>query len=201
MEIIEYLEELVDLAKLLVGVNAFRSGMLERPKFHEYAKKFKERESDRSAAAAAAAAAAATEAQAAEEVRKVKSKSGGSFVRRRRGFTLGKTPSHATDTSVAGGSGSGSGSRGGGGGEGFGLRRMFTGASRGDEVAVGSSDDDNERNDKVEDLPMSLQRVMTKRMEDRQRGRRGSRGSRGRRDSDDPKGKGPAVRPARTWAP
>src|SRR3569833_3597024 len=33
MEIIEYLEELVDLVKLLVGVNAFRSGMLERPNY------------------------------------------------------------------------------------------------------------------------------------------------------------------------
>ncbi|ROT40724.1 hypothetical protein SODALDRAFT_272691 [Sodiomyces alkalinus F11] len=37
MEIVEYLEELVELAKLLVGVNAFRSGMLERPTFHDYA--------------------------------------------------------------------------------------------------------------------------------------------------------------------
>ena len=44
MEIIEYLEELVDLAKLLVGVNAFRSGMLERPNFHEYVKRIRERE-------------------------------------------------------------------------------------------------------------------------------------------------------------
>ncbi|KAB5577727.1 hypothetical protein GE09DRAFT_529592 [Coniochaeta sp. 2T2.1] len=37
MEIIEYLEELVDLTKLLVGVNAFRSGMLERPSYRNYA--------------------------------------------------------------------------------------------------------------------------------------------------------------------
>lgn len=41
MEIIEYLEELVDLAKLLVGVNAFRSGLLERAHFHEYSTKIK----------------------------------------------------------------------------------------------------------------------------------------------------------------
>ncbi|KAI1744199.1 hypothetical protein F4680DRAFT_284586 [Xylaria scruposa] len=41
MEIIEYLEELVDLAKLLVGVNAFRSGLLESPKFHEFQAKIK----------------------------------------------------------------------------------------------------------------------------------------------------------------
>ncbi|KAM0277116.1 hypothetical protein ACHAQH_006060 [Verticillium albo-atrum] len=44
MEIIEYLEELVELAKLLVGVNAFRSGMLEKPTFREYAKNVKTRD-------------------------------------------------------------------------------------------------------------------------------------------------------------
>lgn len=33
MEIIEYLEELTDLVKLLVGVNAFRRGMLETPNY------------------------------------------------------------------------------------------------------------------------------------------------------------------------
>ncbi|PNP45871.1 hypothetical protein TGAMA5MH_02611 [Trichoderma gamsii] len=37
MEIIEYLEELVELVKMLVGVNAFRSGMLEKPKYLHYA--------------------------------------------------------------------------------------------------------------------------------------------------------------------
>ena len=36
MEIIEYVEELVELTKLLVGVNAFRSGMLERPTYQQY---------------------------------------------------------------------------------------------------------------------------------------------------------------------
>jgi hypothetical protein len=35
-EVIEYLEELVDLTKLLVGANEFRSGMLMRPTFREY---------------------------------------------------------------------------------------------------------------------------------------------------------------------
>jgi hypothetical protein len=37
MEIIEYLEELVELVKMLVGVNAFRSGLLEKPKYKHYA--------------------------------------------------------------------------------------------------------------------------------------------------------------------
>ncbi|OAA61491.1 hypothetical protein ISF_05570 [Cordyceps fumosorosea ARSEF 2679] len=36
MEIIEYLEELTDLVKLLVGVNAFRRGVLEAPKYRQY---------------------------------------------------------------------------------------------------------------------------------------------------------------------
>lgn len=35
-EIIEYLEELVDLTKLLVGSSEFRSGMLFRPTYHAY---------------------------------------------------------------------------------------------------------------------------------------------------------------------
>lgn len=44
IEIIEYLEELVDLVKLLVGVNAFRSGMLERPSYIEYIRRLREKE-------------------------------------------------------------------------------------------------------------------------------------------------------------
>lgn len=37
IEVIEYLEELVDLVKLLVGANEFRSGLLTRPTYREYA--------------------------------------------------------------------------------------------------------------------------------------------------------------------
>jgi hypothetical protein len=36
IEIIEYLEELVDLTKLLVGANEFRTGLLTRPTVEEY---------------------------------------------------------------------------------------------------------------------------------------------------------------------
>ena len=36
-EIIEYMEELVDLTKLLVGANEFHSGLLKQPTYHEYA--------------------------------------------------------------------------------------------------------------------------------------------------------------------
>ena len=39
VEIIEYLEELTDLTKLLVGANEFRSGLLTRPTYREYAQK------------------------------------------------------------------------------------------------------------------------------------------------------------------
>ena len=38
-EIIEYLEELCDLTKLLVGANEFRSGLLTRPTYREYVQK------------------------------------------------------------------------------------------------------------------------------------------------------------------
>lgn len=41
VEIIEYLEELVELTKLLVGVNAFRSGLLERPQYKDYVEQAK----------------------------------------------------------------------------------------------------------------------------------------------------------------
>ena len=37
-EVIEYLEELVDLTKLLVGANEFRSGLLIRPSYGAYRK-------------------------------------------------------------------------------------------------------------------------------------------------------------------
>jgi hypothetical protein len=36
IEVIEYLEELIDLVKLLVGVSEFRSGLLTRPTYREY---------------------------------------------------------------------------------------------------------------------------------------------------------------------
>lgn len=52
MEMIEYLEELAELVKLLVGVNAFRSGMLERPTYSQYVGRV---DAGREAAATAAA--------------------------------------------------------------------------------------------------------------------------------------------------
>ena len=35
-EIIEFLEELIDLTKLIVGANEFQSGLLTRPTYHQY---------------------------------------------------------------------------------------------------------------------------------------------------------------------
>ena len=38
-EVIEFLEELIDLTKLLVGANEFRSGLLTRPTYDDYVEK------------------------------------------------------------------------------------------------------------------------------------------------------------------
>jgi hypothetical protein len=44
MEIIEYLEELIDLVKLLVGVNAFKTGMFQQPNYRQHVWRLKSRE-------------------------------------------------------------------------------------------------------------------------------------------------------------
>ncbi|RYP71530.1 hypothetical protein DL769_004684 [Monosporascus sp. CRB-8-3] len=157
IEIIEYLEELVDLAKLLVGVNAFRSGMLERPNFHEHMKKVRERE-----ARFAGAAATGTE-QPLEKVRSRPSMR----VLRRRAFSSGFANPHRH-------------------GPGARRRDSFV-SSAGDNAA----DVVGEEKEVEDDLPVSLQRVRTKRMEEREfeRLRRAS--------TVDPKGKG--VPRASTW--
>lgn len=41
-ECIEYVEELVDLMKMLVGANEFRSGLLNRPTYREYVRQIKQ---------------------------------------------------------------------------------------------------------------------------------------------------------------
>ena len=46
-EVIEFLEELIDLTKLLVGANEFRSGLLTRPTYHQYQVKPEPNESER----------------------------------------------------------------------------------------------------------------------------------------------------------
>ena len=45
-EIIEYLEELIELTKLLVGANEFRSGLLTRSTYQDYAKKAEKTETE-----------------------------------------------------------------------------------------------------------------------------------------------------------
>ena len=55
-EVVEYLEELVDLTKLLVGANEFRSGLLTRPTYREYMQKIERQEASTAAADTAAPA-------------------------------------------------------------------------------------------------------------------------------------------------
>ncbi|KAI0132103.1 hypothetical protein BJ170DRAFT_592082 [Xylariales sp. AK1849] len=154
MEIIEYLEELVDLAKLLVGVNAFRTGMLERPKFHDYIKKIKLRK-----------LASTTAAETEHEIEKIKSH-GSATLRKRRGFSFHRSNSHGAAL----------------------QKRQAFGSGTGAEAAI----DTDEEESAGEDLPMSLQRVRTKRMEKRQSEKK-------RRASiADSKGKG-VTRNTKTW--
>lgn len=56
-ECIEYIEELVDLMKMLFGENEFRSGLLNRPTYREYAQQIQQVRDGRLQAAAAAASA------------------------------------------------------------------------------------------------------------------------------------------------
>lgn len=155
IEIIEYLEELVDLAKLLVGVNAFRTGMLERPKFHEYIAKIKARE-----------LISATVNETEQTIEKIKSNASAN-IRKRRGYSSGRHDSFGGTPN----------------------KRMTFAARTGADAAVESDSGD----DVVEDLPMSLQRVRTKRME-------GYKAEKVRRASMvDPKGRGP-LKGAKTWA-
>lgn len=128
MEIIEFLEELVDLAKLLVGVNAFRTGMLERPKFHEYIAKIKARE-----------LASATVAESEHVVERIMTNAS-TNIRRRRGYSSGRADSPGTLPD---------------------KRKAITGRPGSDAAIETESDDDT-----VDDLPMSLQRVRTRRMEE-----------------------------------
>ncbi|KAI0489695.1 hypothetical protein F4859DRAFT_461851 [Xylaria cf. heliscus] len=158
MEIIEYLEELVDLAKLLVGVNAFRSGLLEHPKFHQLNAKLR----------TAKAEAEATNLDMMESEKGRSTQAGG---KRRRLASFGgrssvvqRTPSYT------------------------GLRRRQTaGAS---PPATGDATFDYDcAVEEDDDISWSLQRVMTKRMEENRLKRR---------NSEDPKGKY-ALRSVQTW--
>ncbi|KAI0165510.1 hypothetical protein GGR57DRAFT_123625 [Xylariaceae sp. FL1272] len=151
MEIIEYLEELVDLAKLLVGVNAFRSGMLERPKFQQYIHKIRARE---------------TEAAAAKsnilESKKPRGRKGNRQ-------PPGDQPADATST---------------------GLRRRQT-THVGPQATGGAPHYGDDFFDSS-DLPLSLQRVISKRMD------RGDRLSRLKR-TDIGSGNPHTLRSAKTW--
>ncbi|KAI0117699.1 hypothetical protein GGR51DRAFT_499768 [Nemania sp. FL0031] len=161
MEIIEYLEELVDLAKLLVGVNAFRSGLLERTKFHEYSARMK---------------ALKSEVQAAnlKLMRSENNKSSQGGGRKRRLTVFRRQPSVAQHAPFEAGI----------------RRRQTAGPGIGLGPAVmGDSAFDNNNIEEEQDISWSLQRVMTKRMEENRSIRRGS---------EDPKGKH-TLRSVQTW--
>lgn len=80
-EIIEFLEELIDLTKLLVGANEFRSGLLTRPTYHDYTGRGEKIESGDEDEAAAVA-------EARDEVREPFSRVG--LTRRRRGTEMNR---------------------------------------------------------------------------------------------------------------
>ncbi|KAI1430164.1 hypothetical protein F5Y12DRAFT_781402 [Xylaria sp. FL1777] len=155
MEVIEYLEELVDLAKLLVGVNAFRSGLLEHPKFHGY-------KADTNTGGPEATAATITNDE------KTQNTQGGG--KRRRFASFGGRSSVAQhvlpDT---------------------GLRRRQTAGTSSTDTSSPAFDYSHH----IEEtgISWSLQRVMTKRMEETRLKRR---------DSEGPKGKH-ALRTVQTW--
>ncbi|GAW12194.1 hypothetical protein ANO14919_015550 [Xylariales sp. No.14919] len=155
MEIIEYLEELVDLAKLLVGVNAFRSGLLEHPKFCEYGAKMNALRSETDAAKFSTTK-SGNAAQGPGTRRRLESFGGRSSIAQHAPFDTGLRRRQTAGTSPAG----------------------F-------DEAISDYDSHNEETD----ISWSLQRVMTKRMEE-------SRSK--RRESEDPKGKY-VLRGVQTW--
>ncbi|KAK5628309.1 hypothetical protein RRF57_004024 [Xylaria bambusicola] len=145
MEVIEYLEELVDLAKLLVGVNAFRGGLLEHPDFHEYQDKMSTLESEADATSV-------------------------NIIRRRRLESIGaqssivqRMPSH------------------------IGLRRRQTAGAT--PAELDRTTVENDADTEETDISWSLQRVMTKRIEEARSKRR---------DVENSKGKY-ALRSVHTW--
>ncbi|KAI0543042.1 hypothetical protein GGR58DRAFT_450421 [Xylaria digitata] len=155
MEIIEYLEELVDLAKLLVGVNAFRSGLLEHPQFYEYGAKINTPGSETSA----------SNLNIMKNEKLIRE--GG---KRRRLESFGGRSSIAQHTLFDAG-----------------LRRRQTAGSS--PAGIGDTTSDYSSHIEETDISWTLQRVMTKRMEE-------SRSK--RKKSEDPKGKY-ALRNVHTW--
>lgn len=147
MEIIEYLEELTDLVKLLVGVNAFRRGMLETPNYRQYMQHMDATETvaEHSSAARPAPeeAAAAAEQEGEEEYPQVSVADMVGGTRRSRAATVTERPDNRLQERAAL--------------HFHGARDLESGAGTENEAAV--VDDDEDR---VEDIPVSLQRVATR---------------------------------------
>ncbi|KAI0969901.1 hypothetical protein F4678DRAFT_436920 [Xylaria arbuscula] len=156
MEIIEYLEELVDLAKLLVGVNAFRSGLLEHPQFDEYKTEMDTRSSE-------------VESIALDTMKSRKAEGAQGGHKRRRLASFGRRSSIVQQVPSN-----------------TGLRRCRTIGT--DSANVGGTAFDYSNPIEGDDISWSLQRVMTKRMQETRSKRR---------DFEDPKKH--ELRSVQTW--
>jgi hypothetical protein len=152
-EIIEFLEELVDLTKLLVGVNAFRTGMLERPTYRNYAQKLRslgERQREKAERAENGGSDGAADSTASRSLREEQESEAGwgglspvasapTVMRRRRTASSGASKLHRT-ASVA---------------ERF-RRKVMSNPERGEDGLYG---DDMRHGEGVDELPPSLQRI------------------------------------------
>lgn len=144
MEIIEYLEELTDLVKLLVGVNAFRRGMLEAPSYRMYMQHGDA--ADPGAAEAGAPTpmdASATEGEDEYPDVSVADMVGGT--RRSRAATVTERPDNRLLERAAQ--------------YWHGARDLESGAGGASDAVVVDDDDDE---DGMDDIPVSLQRVATR---------------------------------------
>ncbi|KAI0406069.1 hypothetical protein F4802DRAFT_559221 [Xylaria palmicola] len=155
MEIIEFLEELVDLAKLLVGVNAFQSGLLERPIFQDFSAKLRAINSDDDGASSAKSTGSDKAKSPQESEGRWKPRLG----------SFGRRPSAASATRAPLDGG---------------MRRRQTAGSATAAAATGDPTPASEHAAEECEISWSLQRVMTKRMEESQARRRASEGAKGK---------------------
>lgn len=139
MEIIEYLEELTDLVKLLVGVNAFRRGILETPNYRQNIDTF---ERSDSAASGKGDESPATEGDGADGYMDVSVANMLGGTRRSRAAIVAERPERLQERVPQCC---------------WGARDLESGAGRGDENVVFDEDAAD-----IDYIPVSLQRVGTR---------------------------------------
>jgi hypothetical protein len=159
MEIVEYLEELIELVKLLVGVNAFRSGVLEKPSFKEYVQKVKSSEQGLEqiwTRRTAPSSASTAEGENVTQVRRVRSGRPSFFsavttAQKLERLRLRMKKSGASAAAAEGAA------------EGGGEQASRNGHEREEQQYIGNDgDDDDDEQDEVDQIPRSLQRVGTR---------------------------------------